>query len=600
MIWSVRTAANCAALSFTLGASFLAANTDRPAALAPTLVEPTRTGDPAPPRISAERSGLLPTKDAQTLRFTTDLGSVRIVPLDPGAAPVVRYLAHLEADPRASQAQELLKQYSLRAKATSSGVEITGALPAPLARVAAGAQFWIHYVIAVPPGFTVEVSTGAGDIETQDIGGTANLVTQGGNIRTGRIGFRPGSGVSAGHAVAKLRTEGGHIWVADVAGDVNAFTAGGHISAGDISGEATLYSGGGHIHAEHIGGRAQLDTVGGNISVGQAGSLVSVRTGGGQIDFGEVHGSVRAQTAGGGIRVMYVSGPMEVESSGGSICLTRVAGSVRAATGNGTITAWINPDTTSSGGAVMLPGASQLSSGAGDIVVFLPRNLVATLEATIESGGEHHIEADSGIPLNVQSPAGNGSGAVHATGLLNGGGELLKLRTTAGKIRLHFLDSQIALRESLIRDQKERLAERFDDGGFLPVNNPMGTPNPPPVEFSRSETKGDWLDTMVDRVEAAFLGGVREDPDDFKKRITYSPHPEYPSIARRAGIQGVVLLQVRVGKDGHVEVEKLIEGQPALADAAMAAVKQWRAKPEWSNGKPVDVISTVSFKFQLH
>jgi TonB family protein len=246
----------------------------------------------------------------------------------------------------------------------------------------------------------------------------------------------------------------------------------------------------------------------------------------------------------------------------------------------------------------MLPGASQLASGAGDIIVFLPRNLVATIDATIETGGEHHIESDPGIQLNLQSPSG--SGIVHATGLLNGGGELLKLRTTAGKIRLHFLDSQIALRESLIRDQKERLAGHLDDSGFLPVSNPVGPPIPPPPgEFSRSETKGDWLETMVDRVEAAFLGGVREDPDDFKKRISYSPPPEYPSIARRAGIQGIVLLQVRLNKDGRIEVEKLIEGEPALADAAMAAVKQWRAKPEWSNGKPLDVISTVSFKFQL-
>jgi len=524
---------------------------------------------------------------------------VRIVPLDPGAAPVVRYVAHVEADPRGSQAQNLVKQYSVVAKTRPDGVEITGGLPAPLAHLAASAQFWVRYVVSVPPGFTVEVNTGAGDIETQDIGGTATLITQGGNIRTGRIGFHGQTGISAGRTVAKLRTEGGHIQVLDVAGDINAFTAGGHISAGDIAGEATLHSGGGHIHAEHISGRAQLETDGGNISVGQAGSLVSVRTGGGQIDFGEVHGSVRAQTAGGGIRVMYVSGPMDVESSGGSICLTRVAGSVRAATGNGTITAWINPDNPSAGGSVRLPGASQLASGAGDIIVFLPRNLAATIDASIETGGEHHIETDSGLQLHLQSSSSTGSGPVHATGVLNGGGELLKLRTTAGRIRLHFLDSQIALRESLIRDQKERLAEHLADGDFPAGNNGTGTPPATPADFSRPESKGDWLDSLMDRLEIAVRGGVREDPDDFRKRITHSPPPEYPIIARRAGIQGVVLLQVRLGKDGRFEVEKLIQGEPALADAAMAALKQWRAKPEWVNGKPVDVISTVSFRFQL-
>jgi len=53
-------------------------------------------------------------------------------------------------------------------------------------------------------------------------------------------------------------------------------------------------------------------------------------------------------------------------------------------------------------------------------------------------------------------------------------------------------------------------------------------------------------------------------------------------------------------KDGSVEVQKLLEGDPTLADAAMSAVKQWRAKPLLINGKPVEVISTVTFNFQLN
>jgi protein TonB len=61
-----------------------------------------------------------------------------------------------------------------------------------------------------------------------------------------------------------------------------------------------------------------------------------------------------------------------------------------------------------------------------------------------------------------------------------------------------------------------------------------------------------------------------------------------------------VKLQVRLKKDGSVEVQKLLEGEPALSDAAIAAVKQWRARPASINGKPVEVISTVTFNFQLH
>ena len=64
-------------------------------------------------------------------------------------------------------------------------------------------------------------------------------------------------------------------------------------------------------------------------------------------------------------------------------------------------------------------------------------------------------------------------------------------------------------------------------------------------------------------------------------------------------MQGVVRLQVRAARDGHIEVLKLIDGSPTLADAAIAAIKQWRVDPAWMSGKKGDVISTVTFNFQL-
>src|ERR1700730_8201623 len=487
-----RLAAVCAAMcgsaiSLLLGVALVAA-ASRASAREPAGVELTKP-DPAAPRISTDRDGEFPTKDGLTLRLTTDLGSVKIVPLEPGAAAVVHYTVRIETDARAPLAEHLLEHYTLAAKATPAGVEINGTLPPQMARsYAIGAQFWVQFEVSVPRGYSVEVKTGGGDIETQDIGGTANLSTQGGNIRTGRIGMNGHRDMGAGHPVAKLETEGGHIQVLDVAGDLNAFTAGGHVNAGNIAGDALLHSGGGHIRAGQIGGRADLETDGGNITVGRAESLVSVRTGGGQIDFGEVRGSVRAQTGGGGIRIMYVSGPMEVESSAGSICLTRVAGSVRAATAGGSIRAWINPDKPSSGGTVHLSGVSQLTSGNGDIIVFIPRNLAADIDATVETGGEHRIEAEPALGLTMQALRGPGS--VHAVGALNGGGAPLKLRTTSGTIHLRFLDSEVALRNSLIRDQKERLSEH---GVQLMATGFDASAASQAPSGSVSPEKGDWL-----------------------------------------------------------------------------------------------------------
>jgi len=557
--------------------------------------------DPGSQHASAVRTGVLSTRDGLTLRLTTDFGPVSITQLEAGATPVVRYTVRIETDARGAAAQPLLDSYSLKARSGPSGVEITGTLPPQAARSGA-AQFWVQFDVVVPRGYNVEVNTDAGDITTGDIGGTAALHTLGGNIKTGRIGASGIRDAAWGRSSAKLETEGGHIQVLDVAGDLTAITGGGHINVGNIAGDASLRTGGGHIRAGQIGGRAELDTAGGNITVARAGSYVSVRTGGGQIDFGEVRGSVHAQTGGGGIRVMYVSGPMELESSSGSICLTRVAGALQAATSGGTLTAWINPDAPAGGGNVRLAGASQLASGNGDIIVFLPRNLAANIDAIVVSGGERHIEADPALHMTMQASA-NGSGAVHAMAVLNGGGAPLKLKTTAGKIRLQFLDSEIALHESLIREQMDRLNKRLAENGFEAVSfakGPAAAPSIPSETPGPSEAKTDWLESWLTSLEIKFRGGITEDADDFQKRLVNFPKPSYPALAQRAGLQGFVKLQVRVKKDGSVEVQKLLEGEPALADAAIAAVKQWRAKPAWMNGKPVEVISTVTFNFQLH
>ena len=592
------------ALRWTL-AGILSVAQFSPAAFAADPKEPSalpeKAADPGAARTSIFRSGVLETKEGLTLRLVADLGSVNIMPIQAGSSPVVRYTVHVETDARGAAAAQLLKNYSLKAGTSSTGVEIAGQL-FPQGAHYTNAQFWVQFEIAVPRNYNLEVNTDAGDIATGDLGGAAVLKTQGGNIIAGKIG-RAGLALH-GRPVAKLETEGGHIKVLDVAGDLTAFTAGGHINAGNISGDASLHSGGGHIRARQIGGRADLETAGGNITVGQAASFVSVHTGGGQIDFGEVKGSVRAQTGGGGIHVIYVSGPMEVESNGGSICLTGASGAVQAATSGGSITAWINPNAPPGSGPVRLEAPSQLASGTGDIIVYIPRNLAVNIDAVVANGTEQHIEADAGLHLTMQRPP-NGVGQVRAVGVLNGGGAPLKLRTTAGKIRLQYLDAQVALRDSLIQEQQDRLNKRFVEVGFPPLSfiGPESRPSiPPPATPDKMEQKNsgtDWLEDFLGDLERRFRGSISESQDDFLKRLTYHPDPIYPTLAQRAGIHGFVTLQVKFTKAGHVEVEKVVEGEPALVDAAIDAVKRWRGTPAWVKGKQVEVVSTLKFDFQL-
>jgi TonB family protein len=510
----------------------------------------------------------------------------------------VRYTVHLETDAHEPLSQTLFNRYVLSFHDVRGTLTLNGSLPRLRSVAGRNAQFWVQFTVYVPANFSVEVHTGAGDIETGDIGGHALLVTEGGNITTGRIGGVDHLATLSSAPVAKIETQGGHITVLDIGGDLDAYTAGGFIQARDVAGNAKIRTGGGHIRAAHIRGTAQLETDGGNITVGEAGALVGVRTGGGQIDFGEVHGSVHAETGGGGVRVMYVSGPMEVETSGGGICLTRVSNVVRAATGNGTITAWITPESGDASRPVRLPGPSQLSSGTGDIVVFLPRNLAANIEASVENGGADRIEADSALGLNMET---RGDGPARASGTLNGGGALLKLRSNAGKIRLQYVDEQTALRQSLLEEQRHRLAQKLSQMGFEEPAPRIATESSQTATGAVACTgsNADWWDTWKDRFQVWFRGGVSEDPEEFKKHLVNSPPPDYPQMARRAGIQGVVRLQVRAKTDGTLEVEKVIEGEPALVEAARAALRQWRVNPGDICGKKVDLISTLAFNFQL-
>ena len=557
------------------------------------LMAPAKAAEPGTSHQNTTRTGAIQTSDGSTLHLKTDLGSVEIQTQPPGAPRVVQYSVRVETDASGPAGKNLLDSYTLSAIPGRTGIEISGALPKRTNR----AQFWVQFVVSVPANYNLDISTGAGDIQTTDIGGRVVLLTEGGNITTGRINFRGSPAAPVDRLVAKLESQGGHIKVQDVSGDLDAYTAGGHVLVGNIAGSAKLRTGGGHIRAGHIQGTAQLETDGGNITVGEAGAYVAVRTGGGQIDFGEVHGSVHAQTGGGGIRVIYVAGPMEVETSGGSICLTRITNTVHAETGDGSITAWINPESADQMRPVRLPGPSQLATGTGDIVVFLPRNIAATIDATVENGGIQRIEADPSLPLNMKLRQ---DGQAHALGSLNGGGALLKLRTTTGKIRLRYLDADNALRSALLEEQRSRIARKLSEAGYeqvtisaQPVLQQSGN-----AGNAQEESKNDWQ-SWVTWFEFKFMGGVHEDPDEFKKHLLSSPPPDYPQLARRAGLQGVVRLQVRLKTDGSLVVEKVIEGEPALVEAATSAIQQWRATPEQYGGKKVDVISTVTFNFQL-
>jgi protein TonB len=75
--------------------------------------------------------------------------------------------------------------------------------------------------------------------------------------------------------------------------------------------------------------------------------------------------------------------------------------------------------------------------------------------------------------------------------------------------------------------------------------------------------------------------------------------PEYPSLARQARIQGTVVLQAVIGKDGSVQDLRVVSGHPMLVQAAVNAVKQWLYKPYYLNGEAIEVETQVVVNFTL-
>jgi periplasmic protein TonB len=81
--------------------------------------------------------------------------------------------------------------------------------------------------------------------------------------------------------------------------------------------------------------------------------------------------------------------------------------------------------------------------------------------------------------------------------------------------------------------------------------------------------------------------------------LVYDVTPKYPPEAGRARIEGTVVLLAVIGKDGAVEDVRVEKGLPVLAQAAIEAVKQWRYRPYFLNGEPVEVDSQITINFTL-
>ena len=281
---------------------------------------------------------------------------------------------------------------------------------------------------------------------------------------------------------------------------------------------------------------------------------IAVRSG--DIATQDIEGAITFATGAGNIRVGSVGthgvarGPegrtfsAQLETGGGDISVSDVAGGLRAATAGGQISAAdvYGPAVLRTGGGDIhvghVFGVARFKSGGGDITA---QKVDGGVWADTSGG---RIEIGIGARIGAMSSS-----------LPSGGREVFPADVT--------------------RPPRERQ-------GMPAVAESMDV-----TEFAR------LFDALV-------WGGIRVDPADQQKRLVNAIVPDYPDVARMAGIEGEVTLRIFVGRDGTIRGIAPLSGPPVLARAAMRAVEHWRYAPALVEGHPVGVVSTVTLAFRLH
>jgi TonB family protein len=81
--------------------------------------------------------------------------------------------------------------------------------------------------------------------------------------------------------------------------------------------------------------------------------------------------------------------------------------------------------------------------------------------------------------------------------------------------------------------------------------------------------------------------------------VTHSVTPNYPVLAKQMQVQGAVILQALIGKNGNIQNLRVLSGPAILSEAAREAVKQWHFKPYLMAGQPVETEARITVNFTI-
>ena len=345
---------------------------------------------------------------ARNVRVKLDMGSVVV---HGGSQSGIRYVLHGHSSSSEEDARRQFGSFKINAVVKGDTAWIVGEWQGGRPH-----RFGGEFVIDVPRDTEwLKIETGGGGVEASGINGRLDVSTGGGKIR-----------------------------VDDIGGSVDVETGGDSIDIGTVGGDLKLETGGGNITIRSVKGKINAETGGGNVVVMSGDQGAVIEAGGGNVEIRRCMGRVKASTGGGNINLGDIGGPVDINTGGGSIRLTSAKGRVGANSGAGSIELYGVPSArveTGAGGIKVKfinTGAdrtdSMLETSAGDITVYIASDVALSVRASVDLGNGHHITSD--FPdIHIATEGDKwGPRTLSADGKLNGGGPVLKVRTTSGDI----------------------------------------------------------------------------------------------------------------------------------------------------------------------
>ena len=81
--------------------------------------------------------------------------------------------------------------------------------------------------------------------------------------------------------------------------------------------------------------------------------------------------------------------------------------------------------------------------------------------------------------------------------------------------------------------------------------------------------------------------------------VSRSVEPDYPLLAKQMKVEGAVVLNALIGRDGNIQKLQVLSGPAILSAAAREAVQQWRFRPYLQSGEAVETESRITVNFTI-